>query len=84
MLDEVDVLGNAPGPRLWKVTKGDHVLWLLGTLDHVPKRMSWHSNEVEQALRHSQQVLTSVPGVSAHFGPIMAVRLYAQWRGMQA
>jgi uncharacterized protein YbaP (TraB family) len=83
VLDEVAVTGERPGPRLWKITRGDHVLWLLGSLDHVPRKMKWHSTQVESALASSQVLLTSGPAVSAHVGPIMAVRLYAQWRGMQ-
>ncbi len=79
----MDVVGEQPGPGLWKVTKGDHVLWLLGTLDHVPKRMQWHSRAVEAALDTSQELLTNGPAVSAHVGPIMLLRLYVQWRGMQ-
>ena len=31
-LEEVDVVGERPGPKLWKVTRGGHVLWVLGTL----------------------------------------------------
>lgn len=82
-LDEVTVVGERPGPQLWKITKGEHVLWLLGTLDHVPKKMTWRSHQVESALGQSQQLLTGGPAVDAHFGPIMALRLYVQWRGMQ-
>jgi uncharacterized protein YbaP (TraB family) len=82
-LAEIEVVGEQPGPGLWKVTKGDHVLWLLGTLDHVPKRMQWHSRTVEMALADSQELLASGPAVSAHVGPILLLRLYAQWRGMQ-
>ncbi|MGH8255337.1 MAG: TraB/GumN family protein [Steroidobacteraceae bacterium] len=82
-LAEVEVLGEQPGPGLWKVTKGDHVLWLLGTLDHVPRRMQWHSRAVESALADSQELLAGGPAVSAHVGPILLLRLYLQWRGMQ-
>jgi uncharacterized protein YbaP (TraB family) len=82
-LDEVDVFGEQPGPGLWKVTKGAHVLWLLGTLDHVPRRMQWRSRAVEAALDGSQELLTGGPAVSAHAGPIMLLRLYLQWRGLQ-
>jgi uncharacterized protein YbaP (TraB family) len=80
MLDEIDVVGERPGPRLWKVTKGDHILWLLGTLTHIPKRMTWRSSEVEAALAQSQELLDSGLAVSASVGPIAAVRLYFQWR----
>lgn len=82
-LQEIEVLGEQPGPGLWKVTRGDHVLWLLGTLDHVPKRMTWHSRAVEGALQDSQVLLPNRTSVSARLGPILLVRLYVQWRGMQ-
>jgi uncharacterized protein YbaP (TraB family) len=82
-LDEIAIVGERPGPRLWKVSKGDHVLWLLGTLYHLPKRMTWRSSEVDSALAQSQQLLTSGPSVSASIGPIAAIRLYVQWRRTQ-
>lgn len=82
-LQEVEVLGEQPGPGLWKVTRGDHVLWLLGTLDHVPKRMTWHSRTVETALKGSQVLLPNRTAVSARLGPVLLVRLYVQWRGVQ-
>jgi uncharacterized protein YbaP (TraB family) len=81
-LEEIAVIGERPGPRLWKVSKGDHVLWLLGTLTHLPKRMTWRSSEVESALAESQE-LVSGPSVSADVGPIGAIRLYVQWRRTQ-
>ena len=82
-LEEIAIIGERPGPRLWKVSKGDHVLWLLGTLNHLPKRMTWRSSEVESALAESQELLTSGPSVSAGVGPIGAIRLYVQWRRTQ-
>ena len=82
-LDEIAIIGERPGPRLWKVSKGDHVLWLLGTLSHIPKRMTWRSSEVESALAGSQQLLASGPSVSASVGPFAAIRLYMQWRRTQ-
>jgi uncharacterized protein YbaP (TraB family) len=82
-LDEIAIIGERPGPRLWRVSKGDHVLWLLGTLNHLPKRMTWRSREVESALAESQQLLTSGPSVSAGVGPIAMIRLYVQWRRTQ-
>lgn len=59
------------------------MLWVLGTLDNVPKRMKWHPRAVESALNRSQALLPSVPAVSARIGPFLWIRLYAQWRGMQ-
>jgi uncharacterized protein YbaP (TraB family) len=82
-LDEIAVVGERPGPRLWKVSRADHVLWLLGTLNHLPRRMTWRSTEVDAALAQSQELLTSGPSVSASVGPIGAIRLYLQWRRTQ-
>jgi len=79
-IPEVDVTGERPGPSLWRVSKGDHVVWLLGTLDPLPKKMTWRSHEVDAVLAQAQQVLVSNPSVSANIGPISAIRLYMQWR----
>lgn len=53
------VTGVQPGPGLWKVSKGDHVLWVLGTLSPLPRGMEWDSKAVEQAVAQSQEVLGS-------------------------
>lgn len=53
----VVVSGAQPGPGLWKVVKGDHVMWVLGTQSPLPRRMQWRSGEVEQALAESQEVI---------------------------
>ncbi|MEO6690153.1 MAG: TraB/GumN family protein [Dokdonella sp.] len=58
-MDTVVVSGVQPGPGLWKVSKGDHVLWVLGTLAPLPKHFEWKAAEVEAAIRSSQEVLSS-------------------------
>ncbi len=77
---EIEVSGERAGPRLWRVSQGEHVVWLLGTLDPLPKRMTWRSLEVERVLSEAQAVLASNPSVRPSVGPISAVRLYLQWR----
>ena len=56
-LETVVVSGVQPGPGLWKVTKDDHVLWVMGTLTPLPKRMEWESRDVEKAIAESQELL---------------------------
>ncbi len=56
-LPVVVVSGVVPGPGLWKVSKGGHVMWVLGTLSPLPRAMQWQSREVEEAVAASQQVL---------------------------
>ncbi|CAJ24453.1 GumN protein (fragment) [Xanthomonas euvesicatoria pv. vesicatoria str. 85-10] len=58
-LEAMVVRGVQPGPGLWKVSKGDHVLWILGTLSPLPKRLQWQSTEVETIIGQSQQVLAA-------------------------
>src|SRR5215467_9855468 len=60
-VQEVAVVGERAGPSLWRVTKGDHVLWLLGTLDPLPRKMTWRSREVESVLSEAQEVIPSNP-----------------------
>jgi uncharacterized protein YbaP (TraB family) len=65
----VVVSGAQPGPGMWKVSKGDHVLYILGTLSPLPKRMEWVSGEVEKTITQSQAVIDP-PSVKldAHIG----------------
>ncbi|HWT15666.1 MAG TPA: TraB/GumN family protein [Patescibacteria group bacterium] len=56
-MDAVEVAGLQPGPSLWRVSHGDHEMWILGTLNPVPKRMQWDASDVESIIRESQQVL---------------------------
>ena len=57
LLAPVVVSGVVSGPGLWKVSKGGHVLWVLGTLSPLPGRMQWESQEVQQVIARSKQVL---------------------------
>ncbi len=82
-IQEVEVTGEQPGPRLWRVSRGDHVLWLLGTLDPLPRKMIWKSREVESVLGEVQAVIPTNPSVSVSANPFTWVRLYFQWRGVQ-
>jgi len=61
------VVGQRPGPALWKVSKGDHVLWVFGTYSPLPTNMTWRSQQVENALAQSQELLTP-PGSALSVG----------------
>src|SRR5687768_14260052 len=56
-VEEVLVSGEQPGPGLWRVSHGDHSLWLLGLHSPLPAKMSWKSSEVERLIAQSQLVL---------------------------
>lgn len=55
--EKILVVGQRPGPGLWKVSKGDHVLWVFGTYSPLPKKMEWRSQEVEAILARSQEFI---------------------------
>ncbi|SHH45624.1 TraB/GumN family protein [Massilia sp. CF038] len=55
--EQILVVGQRPGPGLWKVTKGEHVLWLFGTHAPLPTKMEWRAHEVETILAQSQEFL---------------------------
>ena len=56
-VEEVVVVGLRPGPELWKVTHGEHVLWILGTHAPLPKKMTWQTSLVEAVIENSQVLL---------------------------
>ncbi|HEV7715732.1 MAG TPA: TraB/GumN family protein [Steroidobacteraceae bacterium] len=76
----VEVTGERPGPNLWRVSNGEHVVWLLGTLDPLPKGITWQSKEIESVLGEVKQLVPSRPDVDVSAGPITLVRTYFQWR----
>lgn len=64
-LPAVVVSGELPGPGLWKVGKGGHVPWILGTLTPLPKKMQWQSRQVADTELAAQAVLLP-PGVEVN------------------
>ena len=78
--EEILVTGKPPGPPLWRVTKGDHVLWILGYPEWVPDDLLWQSDFVEHVLARSSQYLTS-PGVAVTTSnPVKVIRGLKQFR----
>ncbi|MFA5591360.1 MAG: TraB/GumN family protein [Lysobacteraceae bacterium] len=63
MLETLVVSGEQPGPGLWKVSRDGNVMWVLGTLSPLPKRMEWNPDEASERIAASSLVLLS-PRVS--------------------
>ena len=62
-LETMVVSGAQPGPGMWKVIHGDHVLHILGTVSPLPHRMEWMSAEVESVIAGAQ-VVVAPPSVA--------------------
>jgi uncharacterized protein YbaP (TraB family) len=80
---EVVVEGRHAGPRLWTVRSGDHVLWILGTVTPLPKKMIWQPDAVQTVLEQSQEVVPSWPAYGIGANPFTALRVYIEWRRLQ-
>jgi len=65
--EQILVVGQKPGPGMWKVSKGEHVLWVFGTYAPLPKNMEWRSHQVEAVIARSQEYLAP-PGAKASPG----------------
>ena len=56
-LEEVLVRGELPGPAMWKVSRDDHTLWIMGTISPMPRRMIWRQQQAEDVIRASGEIL---------------------------
>ena len=82
-IQEIVVEGQHEGPRMWRVRKGDHTLWILGTISPLPKKMVWQPDAVREVLRHTQEVVPAWPSYGIGANPLTALRVYIEWRRLQ-
>lgn len=50
-------VSGAHGPALWRVSRGEHIVWILGTVAPLPRRVHWVSDEVEGLVAQAQEVI---------------------------
>lgn len=81
-LQSIQVAGQRPGPGLWKVTSGDHVLWIFGMYGPLPKKMEWRSKQVESILSQAQEYI-GMPGVSIEVGFLRGLTVLPFLPGLQ-
>lgn len=80
--EQIRVVAQRPGPGMWKVSKGEHVLWVFGTYAPLPKDMRWRSQQVETVIRNSQEYLAP-PGASAKPGFFKSITLLPSLIGVR-
>jgi len=61
-MEVIVVEGEQPGPGLWKVSSGNHVLWILGEVSPFPRRVKWKSDKFDGLLRNSQELILDLSG----------------------
>jgi TraB/PrgY/gumN family len=79
-IEEVTVSGEQPGPGLWKISKDGHVMWVLGAMQPLPKKMSWRSQSVEDVIAGSQELLVA-PKVDPNIGFFKGITLLPSMLG---
>ncbi|MFC4727272.1 TraB/GumN family protein [Coralloluteibacterium thermophilus] len=57
LLAPVVVSGLQPGPGMWRVHHGEHVLHVLATVRPLPRDIEWDAHEVEAVIAQAQEVL---------------------------
>ncbi len=50
-ITQVVVRAKVPGPAMWKLTRGDSTVWVLGTLHVSPREVSWDSTHFQHVLQ---------------------------------
>jgi hypothetical protein len=78
----VVVEGRGPGPGVWKVSKGDHVMWVFGLYAPLPQKMEWDAARVERLVARSQEVLLP-PGASIEMSWFRELTLLPSMIGME-
>ena len=58
VLDTLLVSGSQPGPGMWKVSKGENMLWIVGTHTPLPIKMKWRAKGVEAIVSQAQEILS--------------------------
>ena len=79
---QVLVVGQRPGPGLWKISKGEHVLWQFASYSPLPEKMQWRSQQVEAIVAQSQQYLAP-PSAGTGIGVWGALKLMPHVIGMR-
>lgn len=71
---QVVVSGRRPGPGLWKVSRGEHVMWVFGTYSPLPQKMEWDDSRVERLIGQSNEVLAPPSvGISVGWNGLLAL-----------
>jgi len=63
LVEELVVTGRLPGPAWWRVTKGDSVVYVLGSPSLAPERMQWDRGIFEHRLQGANEVILPYRGL---------------------
>ncbi len=81
--EEVVVVGKRPGPPLWKVVKGEHTLFIFGSLDPLPKSLVWDSASVDWIISQSDEFISAPSFGTGTANPFRAIRALREIRKLE-
>lgn len=55
--DSAEIVVKAPEPAMWKLTKGQSVVWVMGTLSIWPENFEWQQSRFLRLLKGSRQLI---------------------------
>lgn len=79
-IEEVLVVGRQPGPPLWQVFDGDHVLWIFPLVSPLPQDIDWDSDRVERVLQTCDEAI-GTPEVDFSISPLVMMNPINFFRG---
>lgn len=65
--ETVVVSAQGVGPAFWHIKKGDAEIWILGTVEPLPKGMTWNSAHLGEIIKGARAVLTPPIATSGFF-----------------
>ncbi|MGC1459787.1 MAG: TraB/GumN family protein [Steroidobacteraceae bacterium] len=86
-IQEVLVTGEHPGPALWKVTSGQHLLWILAEPPTpLPMKFVWRSKRVAAAIATAQELILDggITFDSSRLGKPLTIFAYHDMRTLPA
>jgi len=78
--EEIVVTGKLPGPGMWKISNGEHALWIFTVFSPVPKDMIWESKRVEAVIAKADEFL-EMPGTDVSVSPLVLLNPINYFRG---
>jgi hypothetical protein len=57
MLAPVTVNASLEGPAMWRVSRDGHLMWVLGIVHVVPKKLTWQSHNIASVMVHAQELI---------------------------
>ena len=77
-IEEITVIGRYPGPPLWRVSSGDHALWIFGDLTPVPEGLDWDPRNAERVVERADAVIGPMRIRAPTYNPFKLFRTVAR------